>query len=58
MEEVLTTGLEFMPQVGQMPDYKGSHKPGLREPFKSFKLYNDMIKCALKEISMAVCRMK
>lgn len=47
MEAVLTLGLKFMPQVDQMPDYKGSHLPGLREPFKAFKLYSDIIKWAL-----------
>lgn len=43
----------------QAPDYKGFHVPGLREPFKSFKLYGDVIKLSFKKISMtAVWRMK
>lgn len=38
-------------EIGQrVPDYKGTHVPGLREPFKFFKLCGDMIKmCALEK---------
>ena len=47
MEEVLTTGLEFMPHVSRHQDHRGSHVLGLKEPFKSVKPHDDMVKCTL-----------